>query len=347
MHALEIGSAGQVAFASRQEPAWHLLGTVFDQEVTTREMLDLAYLSKWNVRLADLDVPSAPGAAWVTEAFGVVRDNPFDQGTDVLSVVGGRYKVVQNEDLFAFGDTLLDGGGTWETAGSIKGGRVVFGSLDIGRDITIGAGEADDKVKTYLLVTTSHDGTVGVQVATTPVRVVCQNTLNYALKGVKQSFKMRHTSTIEGRIDAARKALSLSFVHADAFEKEAQALYETSMTNAEFQKVVGSLYKRPEDASKAALTRWTNKVELLGDLFAGVQTMDDAPVTNANIAGTAWSALNALTERLDWYRTPHGGKMENVAEAASGFSPIVNAEKQAIRSAVLSFAKDKGALVTV
>lgn len=347
MHALEIGSAGQVAFASRQEPAWHLLGTVFDEDVTTTQMLDLAYLSKWNVRLSDLAVPSAPDAAWTTEAYGVVRDNPFDNGQDVLAVVGGRYKVVQNEDLFAFGDTLLDGGGTWETAGSIKGGRVVFGSLDLGRDIVVGEGEADDNVKTYLLITTSHDGTVGVQAATTPVRVVCQNTLNYALKGIKQSFKMRHTGTIDGRIAAAREALNLSYRHADAFEAEANALYETAMTNAEFQKVVSSLYPKPEDQSKAALTRWTNKVELLGDLFAGVETMEGAPVTNANITGTAWSALNALTERLDWYRTPHGGKMENVAEAASGFSPIVNAEKATIRKAVLSFAQDKGALVTV
>jgi len=350
MHALEIGSAGQVAFASREVPAWHLLGTVFDGEVTTSQMLDLAHLDGWNVRLEDLALASGVQAAWAQESFAVVRDNPFDAGQDVLAIVGGRYKVVQNEDLFAFGDALLDGGGTWETAGSIRSGRVVFGSLDLGREIIVGEGSADDAVKTYLLVTTSHDGTVGVQAATTPVRVVCQNTLNYALRGIKQSFKMRHTGTIDGRIAQAREALSLSYRHADAFEAEANALYQTAISNSEFYKIVTNLYPKPEAESKAASTRWDNKVGLLSDLFVGAADaggVEDAPITGANITGTAWGALNALTERLDWYRTGRGGESDNVAEAASGFSPIINVEKAKIRSAVLSFAKDKGALVSV
>lgn len=348
MHALEVGSAGQVAFATREVPAWHMLGTVFDGEVTTSQMLDLAHLNAWDVRLRDLALADGSEAAWAQEAYAVVRTNPFDrEAQDVLAIVGGRYKVVQNEDLFAFGDALLDGGGTWETAGSIRNGRVVFGALDLGREVTVGAGSADDKVQTYLLVTTSHDGTVGVQAATTPVRVVCQNTLNMALRGVKQSFKMRHTTTIDGRIAAAREALSLSFAYADAFEAEAEALYQTSMNNAEFFRVVESLYPRPEKDSKAAATRWENKVGLLGDLFAGVEAVEGAPITNANITGTAWGALNALTERLDWYRTPRGEAVENTAEAASGFSPVINAEKANIRKAVLSFAKDKGASVLV
>ena len=351
MHALEIGSAGQVAFASREVPAWHLLGTVFDGEVTTSQMLALAHLNGWDVRLRDLSLADGSAAQWVSEAYGVVRTNPFDRDQqDVLAVVGGRYKVVQNEDLFAFGDALLDGGGTWETAGSIKGGRVVFGSLDLGREVIVGQGSADDVVKTYLLVTTSHDGTVGVQAATTPVRVVCQNTLNYALRGVKQTFKQRHTSTIDGRIAQAREALSLSFAHADAFEAEANALYQTSVTNGDFFSIINNLYPKPENESKAASTRWDNKVGLLSDLFVGAPDaggVEDAPITGANITGTAWGALNALTEVQDWYRTPRKGEVANVAEAASGFSPIVNAEKARIRSAVLSFAKDKGALVTV
>lgn len=307
MHALEIGSAGQVAFASREVPAWHLLGTVFDGEVTTSEMLALAHLNGWQVRLADLALADGTDAAWVSEAYAVIRTNPFERSeTDVLSIVGGRYKVVQNEDLFAFGDNLLDGGGVWETAGSIRGGRVVFGSLDLGRQIVVGEGEANDKVKTYLLVTTSHDGSVGVQAATTPVRVVCQNTLNVALRGVKQSFKMRHTTSIDGRIAAAREALALSFTYADAFESEANALFQTSVTNGEFGKIIQSLYPKPENDSKAALTRWDNKVGLLSDLFVGAKDaggVEGAPITGANITGTAWGALNALTEAVDWYRT--------------------------------------------
>lgn len=341
MHALEIGSAGQVAFATRQEPAWHLLGTVFDadEQVTTTQMLSKAYLDGWNVRLADLALADGGGAAWTTEQYAVVRDNPFVKGDrDVLSIVGGRYKIVQNEDLFAFGDTLLDGGGQWETAGSIKGGRQVFGSLLLPKEIVIDGQGANDHVKMYLLVNTSHDGTVGVQASTTPVRVVCQNTLNYALRGVKQSFKMRHTQTIEGRIAAAREALALSFAYADAFEAEAKALYAAPMSVAQFQTVATTLYPKPEADKKGAGTRWDNKMDLLTSLFTGNAFVEGAPNTSANIAGTAWAGLNALTERLDWYRTPRGGDMTSVAEAASGFQPVVNAEKADIRKAVLTFA---------
>jgi len=341
MHALEIGSAGQVAFASREVPAWHLLGTVFDKDekVTTAQMLKKAYLDNWNVRLVDLAERLPDLGTWVAPAFAVVRDNPFTAGdTDVLSVVGGRYQTVQNEELYAFGDNLLDGGGQWETAGSIKGGRQVFGSLKLDRDLMIDPNGAADSVDTYLLVNTSHDGTVGVQASTTPVRVVCQNTLNMALRGVKQTFKLRHTQSVDGRIAEARQALGLAHTYLDAFEVEAAALYATSVSNAQFQSIVTSLYPRPEDEKKAALTRWTTKVELLGDLFAGVEALEGAPITGANITGTAWGALNALTERLDWYRTARKGDGTALAESAAGFNPVVNAEKGRILTAVKAFA---------
>jgi phage/plasmid-like protein (TIGR03299 family) len=359
LHALEIGSAGQVAFATRGEPAWHLLGEVFDKDevVTTSQMLTKGYLNDWDVRLIPAPTQYTDVDGNVVrlhddrEVFYVVRDNPFTAGqVDRLSVVGGRYKVVQNESLFAFGDNLLDGGGQWETAGSIQGGRQVFGSLLLPRDILIDGQGAADRVKLYLLVHTSHDGTVGVQAMTTPVRVVCQNTLNFALRGVKQSFKMRHTQKVEGRVAAAREALNLSFAYADAFEAEAAELYKTSVSNSEFFDIVTSLYPKPENDSKAANTRWENKVGLLSDLFVGAPDaggVTDAPVTGLNIAGTAWGALNALTERLDWYRTARDGNLESIATAASGFSPVANAEKNKVRQTVLAFAQSKGASVRV
>lgn len=344
MHGLEIGSNGRAAFAGRGEPAWHNLGTVFgeDDAVDTAEMLRLAHLDKWNLRLSPVAVQGQEDVKFVTPAFAVLRDNPFESDqVDALSIVGKRYTIVQNEELFSFGDALLDGGGQWETAGSIKDGRVVFGSLLLPKEIVIDGEGANDKVKIYLLVNTSHDGTVGVQASTTPVRVVCQNTLNYALQGVKQTFKVRHTQKVAGKVQAAREALAISFAHADAFEKEASALYQTSMTNAEFQKVVSTIYPKPADENKAGLTRWENKVELLGDIFAG--TVENGPSTNTNITGTAWAGLNALTERIDWYRSPRDGDLQALYEAASGFNAVVNGAKADIHKTVLAWAKEKNA----
>jgi phage/plasmid-like protein (TIGR03299 family) len=323
-HALEIGANGEVAFASLREPAWHNLGTVFENEVSTSEMLDLAHLSNWNVRLADIDLPARSHRNW----FGVVRTNPFDGEDDVLGVVGQRYVVMQNEQLFEFGDALLDGG-RWETAGSIKNGTVVFGSLALDRETVLDPSGVSDRIDNYLLVHTSHDGSVAIQASVTPVRVVCQNTLGMALHGVKQSYKIRHTQTAEGKVQAAREALGLAKKYLDEFDVLAHNLIQTTITDQQFFDLITAVYPKPEqDASKGSKTKWENKVDTINSIYTGP--------TNYMIAGTAWGALNAMTERLDWYRTGRNGSNDSVMAAASGFDVATNSEKARILSAVKS-----------
>ncbi len=172
-HNLEM-NGNEVAFALRGTPAWHnLANRIFsqDENVTTQMMLDEAKLSNWNVRLSPV-VEHIP-ADWNDNSNSqyVIRTNPFNQETDVLSVVGSRYQVVQNEDLFAFADNILDGDSrcAWESGGSIKNGKVVFGSLTVPREMVLDPQGANDKTKLYLIVFTSHDGSVAVQAAITPV----------------------------------------------------------------------------------------------------------------------------------------------------------------------------------
>jgi phage/plasmid-like protein (TIGR03299 family) len=326
---------GQVAFALRGKPAWHnLANRIFndDENVTTATMLEEAKLNNWNVRLSDVadHIPNT----WrnTSDNFFVIRDNPFDQGTDVLSVVGKRYKTVQNEELFQFADNVLDNNSAkWESAGSIKKGKVVFGSLDIPREIVLDPQGINDKTKLYLIVWTSHDGSVAVQAAITPVRVVCQNTLNIAMRTAKQSFKIRHTQTAEGRIVQARQALGLTFAYADEFQKQANELFQQSITDKQFSDLIRNLYPKPEEATKAALTKWENKVVVIDDLY------HNSP-TNSTIKGTAWGAFNALTERLDYYRSSKTGNSDSLMAAASGFDPVVTAEKNKILKAVKSLA---------
>jgi phage/plasmid-like protein (TIGR03299 family) len=301
---------------------------VFFEEKSTREMLDAAYLSNWDVRLEAVPYPSDYNV--ITPSYMVLRDNPFDQGTDVLATVGERYHVLQNEDLFDFGDALLDGG-RWETAGSIRQGRVVFGSLALERETVLDPNGVSDVVKSYLLVHTSHDGSTAVQASITPVRVVCQNTLNMALQGVKQSFKIRHTQTVGGKVMAAREALALANTYLDEFDKEAKALIAKDITKAKFDAIVQAVYPRPEADAKGAVKKWENKVDLIEEIW----TSD----TNNMIATTAWGAFNAMTERLDWFRKGRGERgAENVLAAASGFDPVTNAEKGRILKAVKEIA---------
>jgi len=330
-HLLESEN-GETAFASLREPAWHGLGTVFTEEVSTNEMLKKAKLNDWNVRLEDVAIPAGMDS---DKGYSfVVRDNPFTKGNkDVLGVVGERYVPLQNEELFDFADNLLDNGGRWETAGSIKKGRIVFGSLALERETVIDPDGVSDKVNTYLLVNTSHDGSISIQASITPVRVVCANTLNLALGNrgrggsVKQSFKIRHTQTASGKVAVAREALGLANAYMDEFDKLANEMIQTEVNKKKFDEIVLALYPKPKDEAKGAISRWENKLDLINDIYVGQ--------FNNTISGTAWGVANALTERLDWYRTGRNGKTESVLAGASGFDPMVNAEKNKIFKAVL------------
>ena len=325
---------GKASFASFREPAWHGLGTVFTEEKNTTEMLQAANLNGWNVRLQDMEIPSTLTSDKSYQY--VLRTNPTNNTqTDVLGIVGERYVPLQNEDLFSFGDNILDGGGRWETAGSIKGGRVVFGSLALERETILDPSGVADKVKTYLLINTSHDGSIAIQASITPVRVVCANTLNLALNGVgrkkngpKQSFKIRHTQTAQGKIQVARETLGLAHKYMDSFDLMAKAMIETEINAKQFNDIILAAYPKPEKDSKGAFKKWENKVDVINDIYTGE--------FNGMIAGNAWGAFNALTERLDWYRSARGGSNESILASASGFDPAINAEKNRLLKIVQS-----------
>jgi phage/plasmid-like protein (TIGR03299 family) len=332
-HEIEIGANGEAAFASLRQPAWHNLGTVFEEQVNTAEMLKLAHLDNWNVRLEDVTIPETFES---DKAYSfVTRTNPFDTTkNDVLGVVGERYVPLQNEDLFSFGDNLLDGGGRWETAGSIKGGRQVFGSIALADSITLDPNGRADKIDNYLLINTSHDGSIAIQASITPVRVVCANTLNLALssfkgkKAAKQTFKIRHTSTAEGKIAVAREALGLAKTYIDEFSSMANAMIEKEITKAQFDQIVALAYPAPEKDAKGSFKKYDSKIDLLNAIYIGQ--------FNDTIAGTAWGAYNALTERLDWHRSARGGSNESIYASASGFDPVINAEKNRLMKVVQS-----------
>ena len=331
MHDLETNGT-EAAFASLREPAWHGLGTVFNEEVTTAQMLELAHLDNWNVRLEPVYVQGVPAERFAVPSFAVVRTNPFDGEADVLSVVGQRYKVLQNEELFDFGATL-GSGARWETAGSIKKGRVVFGSLALERETVLDPNGVADKVNTYMLLHTSHDGSVSVQASITPVRVVCANTLNFALRSVKQSFKIRHTQTLDGKMAAAREALGLAERYMDDFDKAAQALFAVPVTDSQVEDIFATAYPKPDkDASKAAVTRWENKRVAVGEILFSDTTYA--------VKDTAWGVLNALTENLDWNRGVLNDNPESKLTAASGLDSIANAE----RNRLFSIVKEKAGI---
>ena len=322
VHKSEVDS-GEVSFAIRENntPSWHSFANAtfeHDAEISTADMLKGAELADWNVRLEPAIYPA--GYNVLTEDFNVLRTNPRDGGTDVLATVGKKYRAYQNEQLFAFGDNLLDGGAKWDSAGSAKQGRIVFGALAVEGSLILDPNGVADEVKRYILVTTSHDGSSSIRAMVTPVRVLCQNSLNLAIRSAKQTFAVRHTSGTDGRLQEARKVLGLSQEYFTEFDLMAQDLFETEITNAQFDKIIEQVYPAPDALAKAANTKYTEKVDFIKALYL------NSP-TQTNIVGTKWGALNALTEHLDYFRK---GNAENLAVAASGFEAGIQNQKARI-----------------
>jgi phage/plasmid-like protein (TIGR03299 family) len=322
-------AAAVESFASYREVPWHNLGQVFQDEVTSsREMLKRAGLANWNVRLEEVTFPEGYSTS-LPLSYNVVRTHPTEDNPDVLGVVGSRYNVYQNEEMYDFADSLLDGA-RWETGGSLKGGTVVFGSLALERETVLDPNGVADVVKNYILVSSSHNGSTALQASVTPTRVVCANTLAVALKGAKQSFKIRHTQSMDGKVVQAREALGLTHQYLDEFEKLAQGMIKTEINDKVWLDIIKTAYPKPDTDTKGSFVKWDNKVGQLETIYRGD--------TNFMIADTAWGAYNALTERLDYYRPTRNGNTENVYASASGFDIATQNEKNRLLQVVKSFA---------
>ncbi len=323
----------QAAFASFRQPAWHNLGTVFQEEVTPDRMLQLAHLDNWNVRPIPIDtiLPPQVNGTGLPKSV-IVRNNPFwtpENGLkkyDALGVVGNEYSILQNEEMAEFGKLL---NATPETAGSINGGKTVFVAYRIDTDLVIDENGANDVINQYMLLYTSHDGSSKFVVAITPVRVVCQNTLTIAKRGMKPVVEISHSKNMNANVAEAKKAMDLQVKYTTKFVETANVFHQTPMVDNEFDAIIKQAYPQKEGATKASVTRWNDKRDTLFGLWNGK--------TNQNIAGTAWAAFNALTEDQQWNRKVYAGNEEKKAAAGAGFNTLANTERNRLFSVVSEF----------
>ena len=300
-HELETLADGRASFVSAREHAWHRLGTVLPDAFTAADAMQYARLGGWTVRKEQLQavVMDSDGVTTlnVADKFATVRTNPLTGRPEVLGVVGDAYQPVQNEELTDLLDAVVDEGGAhFETAGSLKGGRQVFVSMKFPRGITVGG---IDPVDLYLCALSSHDGSRALTGLVTPIRVVCANTQAAALAQHRGSFTIRHTRGAKVALAEARRALSITFDHFDAFHVEAEKMINEALTDAQFTAIVRDLWPAREDEPSVRTRNNTNRRD--GEL---AYLFHDA-ATNRAIRGTRWAGYQAITEYLD-HRTPVG-----------------------------------------
>ena len=216
-------------FYTRTAP-WHGLGVRVEEVLGSKEALNQAGLD-WKVE--QTDVYAASG-----ERIPGYKANIRDIDRSVLGIVGDRYKIVQNEEAFAFTDGLLGEGVKYETAGSLAGGKIVWMLAKLPEKYII----SGDAIEPYLVFCNSHDGSGAIRVAMTPVRVVCQNTLNLALKGASRVWSARHTGNVMSRMDEARETLQLANAYMSQLGRSINELQAKKLTDKKVLAMIDYVY---------------------------------------------------------------------------------------------------------
>lgn len=170
-----------------------------------------------------------------------------------LGVVGSKYGVVQNSKAFEFINLLASGvqgseKAVIETAGILGDGERMYVTAKLPSDIYLD-NNGKDPVNDYILFTNTHDGSGAVTVLFTPIRVICQNTLNMALKTAQNKLVYKHTSNVNSRLEWSeeenlRHAIDIIGRHRkfkESFKESLFALRETRVTDKDIMRFASNI----------------------------------------------------------------------------------------------------------
>lgn len=271
-HNIEIRD-GKASFVEngRRGKAWHGLGKVFDGPLTVKEALHYSN-ADYRVALRPIAVisPDIQAEMETGSVMGLQLNNaiiPKMMATyrldthQAFGIVTENYGIVQNEDAFKFIDTLVTGKlsdqehtPVIETAGVLDNGKRVFVTAKFPDEI-IFDNKGDDRVEMYMVFTTSHDGTGAVRCMVTPIRVVCNNTLNFAMRHNAGTLSLAHSRNIMNRLDLrnrenaefAHKALGTYNIYKKSLEEEFKHLENIRLAEEELMRILAEVTYEKEE----------------------------------------------------------------------------------------------------
>lgn len=270
-------------FSNVAPPPWNRLGTELTNVSTAREAIEAAGLNYTVVKKPLKEVLEPEHSAHGSHRWATVRT---DTG-EVLGIVGDSYEPIQNRDAFAFFDNLVGANeAIYDTAGALGHGEHIWILAKLPGFIRV---RGKDIVNKYLLLSNTHDGSSLVRVKLTPVRVVCNNTLNAAFQGAGE-VRIPHSSTAPKDLEQALSLLGLSNTLYKQLEVTFERMALKKITDKQLLDYVKALVPdNEEDADKA--TAQEIQAACL-DLYESGQGAELA-------RGTVWGAFNCVTEYTD------------------------------------------------
>ena len=303
-------NTGNHSFFSVKQKAWHGLGQIVEEHPTSKEAIQAAGLD-YEVekrRLFTFDSENHFGNAdtikptiHVPAYFATVRtDNDA-----VLGVVGREYQVVQNRDAFAFFDAIVgeENGIRYETAGALGNGERIFITAKLPDYIKVGK---DDLVEKYLFLTTSHDGFGAITAAFTPIRIVCNNTLNAAMRNHSNSIKIRHTTNAKERLEGAHRLMGLTNKYSEGLQDLFNQWAKIRITDREVRKLIQLALAPSKEVlqslkEREQATYSTQFQTACEDAYA--YAMNNPSQCLETVKGTLFGAYNAVTGYFQNIRT--------------------------------------------
>ncbi len=266
----------ETMFYTRTKP-WHGLGTMVEKAPTSEAALELAGLD-WQVvqkKLVTDGGIEVPG----------FKANLRETDNQVLGVVSDRYKVVQNADAFSFTDALLGEGVTYETAGSLQNGRRTWILAKLPTRYII----SGDEITPYLVFMNSHDGSGSIKAAMTPIRVVCQNTLNLALSTAKRCWSTNHVGDIKGKMEDARYTLLYADQYMAELGRTIDQMNQQKLSDRQVMEYIDSLFPILPNPSEQQIK---NMLRMKEDMKA---RYFDAPDLQ-HVGKNAYRFINAVSD---------------------------------------------------
>jgi len=264
------------------EVPWHGLGFRVADTLNTKQMLKAAKLD-WKVERKPMFLE---GNQEVEGFAALVRD----KDSSVLDVVGSRYQPIQNDEAFEFFREFVEAGkAKMETAGSLNGGRYVWGLANLNRSFKM---SNDDRINSYLLVACPHQQGKSLVIKFTNIRVVCNNTLTLALREGGNEVRIAHRAAFDNEtMNRAKDILGIAREQMGDFEKNARKLSKVKVSKEDAAKLLAQVFTPKFDMEKIAdFDAHTPRLEAL------MAAYDNAPGATP---GTAYGVLNAATYYAD------------------------------------------------
>jgi phage/plasmid-like protein (TIGR03299 family) len=279
---------GNASMFYHGEVPWHGLGKKLDKPATAEEAIKESQMDflveKFplftKIKNKEIDIPNE---------FATIRT---DTNT-ILGTVGKNYTVVQNREVFNFFDPIIDEEeAIYHTAGVLGKGEKIWLLAKLPDYIRIEG--TDDIIEKYVLLCTSHNGSMPLLMKFTPVRVVCNNTLTMALQGAEQKVTVRHTPNAEFKIREAHKKLGLINKLAKELEDAYNRMTKVKMSDSETVEFLKKVFP-DTDKVTTKTENIRNKCYELIKVGAGMEMK--------HCKGTLWGAYQGVVEYADHVRT--------------------------------------------